>query len=110
MELTQEYFDQQLSTLARKEDIEAIKSDVSELKTDVTGLKTGIQSVKTDIVALQDDFRSMKTDISEISQTLTALNKRDKEDSDALAKTLVKQDERLNIVEQDLKNLKLRQA
>lgn len=126
MELTKEYFDQQLGNLATKGDLEQLggkedlnalktdiselKSDVSELKTDVTGLKTDIQSVKTDIVALQDDVRSVKSTLQEINQTLTNLDKRDTEDSNAFAKTLVKHDERLNIVEQDLKKLKLKQA
>lgn len=82
MELTKEYFDQQLGNLASKEELEA----------------------------LRDDFRLMKSDITEIKQTLTNLDNRDKEDSDSFAKTLVKHNERLHIVEQDLRNLKLKQA
>jgi CMP-2-keto-3-deoxyoctulosonic acid synthetase len=82
MELTKEYFDQQLGNLATKDDLEQLRSD----------------------------FRAMKSDVTEIKQTLTNIDKRDKEDSNAFAKTLVKHDGRLNVVEQDLKNLKLRQA
>ena len=82
MQLTKEYFDQKLGNLPSKEDLEA----------------------------LRDDFRVMKSDITEIKQTLTNLDNRDKEDSDGFAKTLVNHDERLNIVERDLRNLKLKQA
>jgi archaellum component FlaC len=96
MELTKEYFDQQLGTLARKEDLEHLASNVRELTTDV--------------VAMHDDFRTMKSDITEIKQTLIELNKRDKEDSDAFAKTLVQNDERLTGVENNIKQLKLKQT
>jgi septal ring factor EnvC (AmiA/AmiB activator) len=126
MEITKEYFDQQLGNLATKGDLERLaskedlnalkidvselKGDVSELKSDVTGLKTDMQSVKTDIVALQDDMRSVKSTLQEMNKTLSALDKRDREDSDAFAKTLVKHNERLNVVEGDIKSLKLKQA
>ncbi len=80
MELTKEYFDQQLGSLARKEDLEQIK----------------------------DDVRAIKNDIAEVKQVLTDIDKRDKEDSDAFAKTLVQHDERLTSAEQDIKQLKLK--
>jgi len=101
VELTKEYFDQQLGSLARKEDLEHLSSNVRELTTDVSELKTNV-------VALQEDSRTMKSDLSEIKQTLIELNKRDKEDSDAFAKTLVQHDERLMSIEQDIKQLKIK--
>ncbi len=105
MELTQEYFDQQLANLATQGDLERLAS-----KADLNVLKTEVSEIKTDVMAIQDVMRSVKSTLQEMNQTLTALDKRDKEDSDAFAKTLVKQDERLNMVERDLKNLKLKQA
>jgi len=73
-------------------------------------LKTDVQSIKEDVMALQDEMRSIKTGVSEIKQTVDELNLRDKEDSDAFAKTLVEHDNRLNTVESDVKNLRLKQA
>ena len=126
MELTKEYFDEQIGKLATRSDLEpfSTKEDLAELRTDVGSLKSDMQSVKTDvatlkddvtglktdIIALQDDMRSVKNDLSEIKQTLAELNQRDKEDSDAFAKTLVKHDERLTHLEKDVKQLKLKQA
>ncbi len=81
MELTKDYFDQQLGSLARKEDLEQIK----------------------------DDLRTIRTDVAEVKQVLANIDKRDKEDSDAFAKTLVNHDERLTSVEHDIKQLKLNQ-
>lgn len=84
MELTQEYFDQQLGNLATKRDLERLAS-------------------KEDLEQLRDDFRVMKNDFTEIKETLTTLDRRDKEDSNAFAKILVKYHERLHTIEQDLK-------
>ncbi|MCA1622473.1 MAG: hypothetical protein LC768_01910 [Acidobacteria bacterium] len=89
MELTKEYFDQQLGNLARKEDLESLAS-------------------KNDLEQIKDDIRAIKTDMVEVKQVLSDIDKRDKEDSDAFAKTLVRHDERLTSVEQDIKQLKLK--
>lgn len=91
MELTQEYFDRQLGNLATKGDLQQLAS-------------------KADLETLREDFRAMKTDVAEIKQTLTELNKRDKEDSDAFAQTIVKHDERLTKLESETKQFKLKQA
>ena len=71
MEITKEYFDQQLSKLATKEDV---------------------LEIKVDIIALQDDVRDIKTDLSDVKESVASLDKRDKEDSDAFAKMLLKHD------------------
>ena len=112
MELTKEYFEQQLANLPTKRDLEqfATKEDIDNLGNDVNSLKTDVNEIKTDVVSLQNDIRSVKSTLQEINQTLTNLDKRDKEDSDAFAKTLVQHGERLNSVEQEIKNLKLKQA
>lgn len=88
MELTKEYFDQQLGNLASKADLERLAS-------------------QEDLEQLRDDFRAVKSDITEIKQTLISLDERDKEDSNAFAKTLVNHDKRLISVERDIKQLKL---
>ena len=100
MQLTQEYFDQQLANLATKKDLEdfATKADLEQLAS------------KFDLEGLRDDFRAMKTNIAEIKETLTGLDQRDKEDSDVFAKTVVQHDERLKVVEREIKQLKLKQA
>lgn len=86
MELSKEYFDQQLAnvlaTVASKEGIEHLDNNV----------------------------RAVKSEVSQIKETLTKLGERDKEDSDAFAKTLVKHDERLTGAENDIKQLKLKSA
>jgi hypothetical protein len=89
MELSKEYFDQQLGNLSTKGDLDRLAN-------------------KEDLEQIRDDFRIMKSEITEITETLTNLDKRDREDSNAFAKTLVKQDERLDAVEQDIKKLKLK--
>lgn len=98
MELTQEYFDQKLGNLVTKGDLEGLarKEDLIELR--------------TDIVALQDDMRSIKSVLSEMSEKLTDLDRRDMEDSNAFAKTLVNYDEQLQVISKDIKHLKLKQA
>jgi len=91
MELTKEYFDQQLGNLVRKEDLAQLAD-------------------KTDLEQLKDDVRTVKTGITEIKESLEKLNKRDKEDSNAFAKSLVAHDKRLDDLETDVKNLRLKQA
>lgn len=82
MELTKEYFDRQLENLAGKEELEQIR----------------------------DDIRAIKSDMTEVRLVLNNLDKRDKEDSDAFAQTLVNHNDRLMAAENDVKQLKLKQA
>jgi hypothetical protein len=89
MELTKEYFDQQLDSFARKEDLESLAS-------------------KGDLEQMKNDVRAIKIDMVEIKHVLANIDKRDKEDSDAFAKTLVQHDERLVASEHDIKQLKLK--
>lgn len=105
MELTQEYFDQQLGGLATKKDLEQLAS-----KADVEELRSEFQEIKADVTALQDDVRLVKSTLSGMNQTLTAIDQRDREDSNAFAKILVKHDEQLEAVEQEVKQLKLKRA
>lgn len=56
MELTQEYFDQQLKNLATKKDLEqfATKTDLEQLAS------------KTDLEDLRGEFRAMKNDLTDV--------------------------------------------
>ena len=65
MEITKEYFDQQLSKLATKEDV---------------------LEIKVDIIALQDDVRDIKTDLSDVKESVASLDKRDKKTAMLLQK------------------------
>jgi hypothetical protein len=81
-ELTKEYFDQQISTLATKADLEGVKTEVSTMNTDVS---------------------TLKSDMKEIKETVLRIDKRDKEDSNAFAKDIV-------LLQKDVKHLKLKHA
>ena len=87
MELTKEYFDEQLEKLATKEAVNQLAETVQEL---------------------QSDMQSVKSDVSEIKTAVFELSRRDIEDSDAFAKTLVNHDRRLQTLESSVKELKLK--
>ena len=112
MYITKEYFKNQIEKLVSKTDFDngmkEIKVDISELKNDVSILKSDMVEVKQDISYLKDDMRSVKLSLSDISKFFEDLSKRDKDDSDALAKIVVKHDLRLDVVEKDVRGLKLK--
>jgi|SRR6267142_4875301 len=89
MELTRDYFDQQLSSLNKHLDQLPTQDDFQVLKGD-------FDSVKSEV-------RSVKAQLSEMQHTLDELNTRDLQDSNAFAKSLVKHDERLTKIEKQLK-------
>ena len=89
MELTKEHFDEQISFLNQHLDKLPTQGNLSDLKSDVE--------------QMHSEVRSMKTDLSEIKQSIDELNARDLEDSNALAKTLIKHDDRMSRIERQLK-------
>lgn len=91
--LNQKYFDKQFEKLVTKEDFSL----------EIGGLKGEILGIKTDIVALQDDVRDIKTGLTDVKEIVTNLNKRDMEDSNGFAKILVRHD-------LEIKRLKLKQV
>lgn len=84
MEFTREYFDQQISKLAAKSDLDvlATKSDLADVKSEVGSLALTLKNVK---------------------ETVEKIDKRDKEDSNAFAKDIVQ-------LQKDVKQLKLKPA
>lgn len=119
MELSKEYFDEQLKNLATKQDLEALaskaevvglradvaglRSDVTTLRTDVNELRSGITELRSDVMALQDDMSSVRADLREVREIVSRIDKRDIEDSNAFAKDIVQ-------LQKDVKELKLRHA
>jgi len=77
MELTKEYFDKQFKLTKQYFDDRFDKVDSEML------------DMKMNIVSLQDGQRDMSHDIKEIKETLDRVDKRDLEDSNAFAKTLL---------------------
>ncbi len=117
MELSKEYFDEQLKQLATKEDLADLRQDVSTLRGDVTGLRSDVATIRndvtelrndvtelrSDVVALQDDMSSVRADLPEVKEIVSRIDKRDIEDSNAFAKDIVN-------LQKDVKELKLKQA
>lgn len=79
MELTKAYFDQQIKTLATKDDLLDL--------------------------ATSNDITAVKADLKEIRTELKTLNKRDIEDSDAFAKDILNLRHRLKLLETKVKQL-----
>lgn len=77
MELTKEYFDKQFKLTKQYFDARFDKVDSEMLE------------MKMDIVSLQDGQREIGHDIKDIKETLDRVDKRDLEDSNAFAKTLL---------------------
>lgn len=84
-----QYLDTKFAEVATKENLAATQESIEELKGTVQRVESDLREVKT---------------------TVEAINKRDLEDSNALAKIAVKHDERITKVEKDVKELKLHHA
>src|SRR5882757_9557475 len=89
-----------------KSNVSTLKSDVGELKSDISVLKSEAGELKDQVNGLASEIRSVKNNVAEMSQILTELNERDLQDSDAFAKSLITQDERLSNLENEIKQLK----
>jgi hypothetical protein len=100
MELTKEYFDQQIKNLISKEDAKTFAT-----KDDLTSLATNAEmsALKEDVASLNSSLTTLRTDVAEMKATLTELNQRDLQDSNAFAKDLVQ-------LQRDVKALKLKHA
>lgn len=62
-----------------------------------------IGQLATDVSALKSDVSALKFDMKEVKETVQRIDKRDKEDSDAFAKDIVR-------LQRDVKQLKLKHA
>jgi hypothetical protein len=82
MELTKEYFDEQLKNLASKEDLIELRHDVTSLHSEMSGVRA---------------------DVREIKETVARIDKRDLEDSNAFAKDIIQ-------LQKDVKELNLKHA
>jgi hypothetical protein len=105
MELTKEYFDEQLQRLATKQDLEGVvkEEELVRIRADVAGLKDEVSGIKTNVIALQDDVRAVRFETGEIKETVIRIDRRDVEDSNVFAKDIVQ-------LQKDVKELKLKHA
>jgi hypothetical protein len=84
MELTKEYFEQVVQTLATKKDLDSLPT-----RDALDGLKS--------------EVRAVKATVDDIAQTVDRIDKRDVEDSDAHAKNFVSHERRIIRIEKQLK-------
>ena len=94
MELTQEYFDQQLKRLSTKEDLTALEQRMDAkfaTKDDLLELAT------------KQDLNSLKSDVAEIKTIVARIDKRTDEDTRAALKDIAKLQKRVTRVERALK-------
>ena len=84
-----QYLDSQFAQLPTKAEFNELKEDVGVLKTKVN---------------------SVQTKLNEMEVTLNSVNTRDKEDSNAFAKDILKHDTRITKLETDVHALKLQKA
>lgn len=103
MDLSREYFDEKLAGLLTREDAQrfATKQDFESLtsKSDLADLKEGV-------LALHSEMLTVKTDLAEVKATLTELNDRDLQDSNAFAKDIVQLQKRRQGIETQARFLK----
>ncbi len=78
---SKDYFDEQFKT--------QFKASKDYFDKEFYGLKSEMFEMKMNIVSLQDGQRDMSADIKDIKETLDRVDKRDLEDSNAFAKTLL---------------------
>jgi hypothetical protein len=93
MELTKEYFDQQLKKLTTKTDL-ADEREHSDTK--FNAMFEGFKSINDSLNLVAKDVKSIKEDLKELS-------KRDLEDSNAFAKDIVELEKRILKIEKRLK-------
>jgi hypothetical protein len=111
MELTKEYFDEKLNSLVTKEYFEQrLEEKISHLVTKDYFDETLELRLEKKLDPIRNDIRDIKLDLSEVKETVEKIDKRDREDSDLLAKTYVNHDLRLNRIEKALNLKKIKTA
>ena len=96
MELTKE--DLKEHTAAINKRFDGIEQRLAQLPT-----KEDFDGLKEDVAGLQANVSTLQFTVAEIKETVERIDKRDMEDSDAFAKSIVK-------LEKDVKQLKLKHA
>jgi hypothetical protein len=98
MELTKEYFDQQLKALNNRMDGLATQDHVDALDQRIQGVTDRMETLPT-----REEVRALQTTVDEIRETVQRIDKRDVEDSDAHAKNYVNHEHRITRIEKQLK-------
>ena len=96
MELTKEDLKDHLGAINKRFD--GIEQRLAHLPT-----KEDVAGLKEDVAGLQSNVSTLQSTVAEIKETIERIDKRDMEDSDAFAKSIVK-------LEKDIKQLKLKHA
>ncbi|MBL8030864.1 MAG: hypothetical protein JNK33_00860 [Candidatus Doudnabacteria bacterium] len=103
-----QYLDDKFADLIKKEDAAdfARRTDLADFatKSDLADFAR-----RTDLVefATRQDFRTLETKLDTLQETLNKIDRRDKDDSNAFAKDIIKHDMRITKLENDVSTLKL---
>lgn len=113
MELTKEYFDEQLQNLATKQDLErfATKQDLEalatreELKTQTGAINRRFDGIEQRFLELptRQDYAALKSSVDDIKATVARIDQRTDEDTRGALKDIVKLKSRVTALEQKLK-------
>jgi predicted secreted Zn-dependent protease len=95
MELTKEYFDEQLKNLATKEELKAQTGTIN-------GRFDGIEQRFLELPTRQD-YAALKSSVDDIQAKVTRIDERTDEDTRAALKDIVKLQSRVTALEQKLK-------
>jgi predicted nucleic acid-binding Zn-ribbon protein len=105
MELTKDYFDEQLKSLATKKDISDIQSDVTAINQRIDSLPTHADlekfATKDDLLELatKTDLNSVRDDIAEVKELVQRIDQRTDEDHRAALRDIADLKHRVSVLE-----------
>jgi hypothetical protein len=104
MELTKEYFDQIITGLATKKDLESVTTR-EELKTQTGAINGRFDGIEQRFLELptRQDYAALKSSVDDIQAKVTRIDKRTDEDERAALIDIIKLQSRVTALEQALK-------
>ena len=112
MELTKEYFDQQLKNLVTKNDVSEIQNDITTVKSDIKTINQRIDflpthkdlekfATKDDLLELatKNNLASVRSDIADVKELVEKIDRRTDEDHRAAIRDIADLKRRVSILE-----------